>query len=416
MDDINTNKQFRIYDATEKYIRLSVDETIANGLNDWKYWQCSAGVNGLYIDYDGNVWICNTASSKLNRFNYDAWHKIIWSNIEQYGENVPEEWTKNGYKFKEINIEFNKTKEAFKRILENTDENKKSYPGFLGNIFDGYDLPKSWMKCPWNSCGCGADVILSKAKSEMYKLMLSVTNDGWDGKENTSHNVVNKISDSVAVEMNFPIPKQILWDLGRKCNYDCSYCWTSVHNRTDDHKDFDLLVSTSNKLIDEWAQHESIRWNFGGGEPTLHPRFLDFLKHLKSRNQWTMVTSNGTRDHKYWAELAQHINSINLSAHFDGLQDEHDEDRFVRNVEVICKHFDEHNDDHWLEIKLMAPPQYIDRALRLKNKIESLGTLNVLGANNRIKGVLSLVPIRSLGDSGTLVEYPEEQLEIFKNQ
>jgi sulfatase maturation enzyme AslB (radical SAM superfamily) len=221
---------------------------------------------------------------------------------------------------------------------------------------------------------------------------------------------------SVAVEMNFPIPYQVLWDLGRLCNYDCSYCWPNVHNRHEEHKNYDDLINTCNKIIDDWSHGEPIRWNFGGGEPTLHPRFLDLLKHLKSRNQWTMVTSNGTRDHKYWSLAAENLNSINLSAHFDGLKDEKDEDRFVRNVEAVCKHFDEHNDDHWLEVKLMAPPQHLERALKMREKIRALGTLDKPGANGRIKGVLSLVPIRSMGDSGALVNYTEEQLEIFRKQ
>ena len=50
------------------------------------------------------------------------------------------------------------------------------------------------------------------------------------------------------------------------------------------------------------------------------------------------------------------------------------------------------------------------------DKIKALGTLDRPGANNRIKGMLSLVPIRSIGDSGTLVEYTEEQLDIFRTQ
>jgi hypothetical protein len=315
-----------------------------------------------------------------------------------------------------MGLEYRKTKNAFRKVLSNTIDTKQQYPGFLGNISDGYDLPTGWISCPWESCGCGADVILSKAKSPMYELMLSVTNESWEGKENTLKDVVDSIDEPTAVEMNFPIPYQILWDIGRRCNYDCSYCWTSVHNRTDDHKDFDTLIKTSDRLIDEWSHGESIRWNFGGGEPTLHPKFLEWMKHLKSRNQWTMVTTNGTRDHKYWSEASQYLNSINMSAHFDGLQDEKDEDRFVRNIEAICKHFDEHDDDHWLEIKLMAPPKYIDRAVKLRDKIKQLGTLDKPGANGRIKGMLSLVPIRSLGDSGTLIDYTEEQLEIFKTQ
>jgi organic radical activating enzyme len=410
MDDINTNKQLRFYDSTEKYIRLSVDETIARGLNQWQGWQCSAGVRALYIDFDGNLWICNTASSKLDRFNFDEWRALL---KQHKPENPTDEWwpIQNA-----MGLEYRKTKQAFKKILDNTEENKKLYPGFLGNIFEGYDLPKFWFKCPWESCGCGADVIVSKAKSTMYKTVLSVTNNNWEGKESTLADVVETISDPVAVEMNFPIPYQILWDIGRRCNYDCSYCWTSFHNRSDDHKDFNLLKETADNLIDNWAMGSSIRWNFGGGEPTLHPKFLEFLKYLKDKNQWIMLTSNGTRDHKYWSVASQYLNSINLSAHFDGLTDEKDEDRFVRNIEVICKHFDDHDDDHWLEIKLMAPPQYIDRALKLRDKIKSLGTLDKPGANGRIKGMLSLVPIRSIGDSGILVNYTEEQLNLFKNQ
>jgi len=410
MDDKNTNKQFRLYNDQGKYIRLSVDETIARGENRWQGWQCSAGIRALYIDFDGNIWICNTAGSKLDRFNTPGWEKTLKDNQPAV---ITEEWWPIKH---QLAMDYRKTKEAFQKILKNTAENKKQYPGFIGNIFEGYTLPKEWFTCPWEHCGCGADVILSKAKHSEYKKLLAVTNYDWFGKEHTMNDLTDTVNETVAVEMNFPIPYQILWDLGRKCNYDCSYCWTSVHNRTDDHKDYELLIQTIDTLVEKWAYYEPIRWNFGGGEPTLHPKFLDVLKHLKDKNQWTMVTSNGTRDYKYWGEAVKYLNSINLSAHFDGLQDEKDEDRFVKNIEAICKHFDEDDDDHWLEIKLMAPPQYINRALKLREKIKTLGTLDKPGANNRIKGMLSLVPIRSLGDSGTLVEYTEEQLEIFKNQ
>ena len=195
MDDINTNKQLRIYDKSEKYIRLSVDETIARGLNKWQDWQCSAGVRALYIDFDGNLWICNTASSKLDRFNDNGWKEVLIKNSPQV---ITEEWWPIKHA---MGLEYRKTKEAFKKILDNTEENKKLYPGFLGNIFEGYDLPKSWFKCPWESCGCGADVIVSKAKSTMYKTMLSVTNNDWEGKESTLADVVEAISEYTSMVM-----------------------------------------------------------------------------------------------------------------------------------------------------------------------------------------------------------------------
>jgi organic radical activating enzyme len=414
MDD--TNQQVRLYDSSEKFIRLSVDETIANKYNHWKDWKCSAGVKNLYIDFDGNIWICNTASSFIDRFNHDNWKKLLFSKIDQFGKNIPPEWWHTGAEFLKLESEFKKNGKAYKKIIPLTEENQKNIPGFLGNIDEGFSLPKSWFTCLWNSCGCGADVVLSKVKTTMYKPMLAVTNDGWEGRDQTNVNVSDTISDPVAVELNYSMPYQILWDLSRKCNYDCSYCWPGVHNKTDTHKDYDLLINTADKIINEWSGNDTIRWNFGGGEPTLHPQFLDFMKYLKSKNQWTMVTSNGTRDHKYWKELSKYMNSILLSAHFDGLTDDKDEDRFVKNIKVICEHFDEHDDDHWLEIKLMAPPMYINRALNLKQKILNLDLLHKPGANGRAKGVVSLVPIRGMRDSGEVVKYSEHEIKLFRKQ
>ena len=64
----------------------------------------------------------------------------------------------------------------------------------------------------------------------------------------------------------------------------------------------------------------------------------------------------------------------------------------------------------------MTTPEFINRALALKEKIKKLEILHKKGANNRINGVVSLVPIRKIGNSGQLVEYTEEQLEILRNQ
>ena len=59
------NKQLRLYDNHANYKLFSVDEIIAQGLNHWKDWHCSAGARNLYIDYDGNVWVANCASSNF---------------------------------------------------------------------------------------------------------------------------------------------------------------------------------------------------------------------------------------------------------------------------------------------------------------------------------------------------------------
>ena len=82
----------------------------------------------------------------------------------------------------------------------------------------------------------------------------------------------------------------------------------------------------------------------------------------------------------------------------------------------MMQHQDSNDGDYWLEIKLMTPPGYLDRAQQLRDKILALDLLHKPGANNRMKGVLSLVPIRDIKDGSSLVKYGENEIEFFKNQ
>jgi pyruvate-formate lyase-activating enzyme len=170
-------------------------------------------------------------------------------------------------------------------------------------------------------------------------------------------------------------------------------------------------------LIDHWSHGSPIRWNFGGGEPTMHPRFMDILKYLKSRNQWVLVTTNGSRSTKFWREASQYINSVNMSAHFASMDlYSGNEDRFVEVCKVIMEHHDAVDDDHWIEIKLMTPPGFLERAQSTRQRILDLEMLDKPGANLRPKGTISLVPIRDLNDAEKLVDYSENEIKYFTNQ
>ncbi len=400
IDHRNTNKQLRHYDSDGDYIRLSVDETIARGLNSWKGWTCSAGMKNLYIDYDGNIWICNTASAVADRFNYAEFERQKTELFNRIPES-PERWIE----FEKFKVAFRKTDISASRIFP-----KGSSEGLLGNIFDGFELPTRWTTCIWEQCGCGADVFIAKARID-HLSKLEVSHRGHVGQDASKDRLVDKIERPVAVEPNFPIPFQILWDLGRRCNYDCSYCWPAVHNRDAPHKSLEVMQAIADKLISKWAGNGRIRWNFGGGEPTLNPDFLPFLEYLRNHNQWVLVTTNGSRPRSYWKKAIEYINSVNLSVHFEFV----DEGKLLGNIAEICNHFDEHNDDHWLEIKLMAPPQFVTRAVALREKIKTDTTLETPGANGRNKGTMSIVPIRGK-DGVTLVDYSEEELKLLQSQ
>jgi organic radical activating enzyme len=406
------NKQLRLYDSDGNYIRASVDETIARGHNAWKGWKCSAGVRGMYIDYDGNIWRANCFSTKLERFNRPGWKEKMKKFHFDNGDDSPRLFKEQEESLKK---EFAMSGNGFRSHLSLA-EGLGKQQGYVGNIFEGLDVPDDYVVCPYSNCGCGADVILSKARTKKDIELLDVTHNGY-AATNRTQKYTHSIQDSVAVEMNFPIPYQILWDISRRCNYDCTYCWPSVHNNKEGFPEFDSVIATIDMMIDNWSNGEPIRWNFGGGEPTMHPQFLDILKHLKSRNQWVLVTTNGARSTKFWTEASKYINSVNMSAHFASMdQFRGNEQRFIDNCKVIMQQHDKVDDDHWLEIKLMVEPGYLDRAQQLKQKIEELDMLHRNGANGRMKGILSLVPLRSINDSSQLVGYSENEIEYFSNQ
>lgn len=445
------NKQLRFYQRDGKYTRLSVEEAIANNLNQWEGWNCSAGARGLYIDYDGNVWVANCASARRNEHSHQAiWQKFIdqqwakkrmetfgpWPHIPWYDEHyeelvkdIPEDERPPAkeYLMKELERqekEFFETAhldgELYKAFNKqggfswfSKERDRKDTWGLLGSIFEGWEIPETWVKCPFSSCGCGADVILSKAKDYSAVRNLAVTRFDYKGQFDTRTHHLDQLSeDPVGVEMNFPIPHQVLWDISRKCNFNCSYCWPAVHNNTDKHYDYDVIIETIDRAIDEWAEGDSIRWNFGGGEPTLHPKFMDIIKYLKSRNQWTMITTNGSRTTRYWREACKYLNTINFSCHFESI----DIDLFIENIKAVAEYHDQVDDDHWLEVKLMTPPGVVGQGMEVKERLEKLDVLMRPGANGRPKGAITLVPIRDIIKSGEVVKYSDNELGMLKNQ
>jgi hypothetical protein len=418
------NKQLRLYDKSGQFTRVSVDEAIARKLNYWKGWACSAGERMLYIDYDGRVWIANCASAEYYKKEWIKFsEKVIgqWPHEAWYDKNTLEGWPlPKDYENCDQHLAFldqvNKLeKEFFKTKMtgkfEDVDPNE--HFGYVGNMYDRLELPEYWADCPFDFCGCGSDVILAKAKDEDAVKHLAVSRKGYDGQHKSRNMFTEEIKEQVAVEMNFPIRYQILWDLGRRCNYSCDYCWNGLHNLVDPHHSYEAIKKTILYIIKNWAKGKEIRWNFGGGEPTMHKKFLDIVKLLKEHDQWILITSNGSRATEYWDELKKYCNTVNFSAHFGSMSKmPGHEERFIENVNTILDWHDEVDDDHWMEIKLMTPPGWLDHAIEFKNKL-SIDRLTTPGKNDRMKGCCSFVPIR---DDGGIVSYSEEEIKFFETQ
>jgi len=82
---------------------------------------------------------------------------------------------------------------------------------------------------------------------------------------------------------------QIIWDLGRRCSYACTYCPPHRNNKTSPFIDFETLRKTMSGVAEYALLYDNFRkkpakkkLSFTGGEPTVHPDFFKLLKYIKN--------------------------------------------------------------------------------------------------------------------------------------
>lgn len=105
---------------------------------------------------------------------------------------------------------------------------------------------------------------------------------------------------------------KVEWNLGKRCNYNCGYCPEEIHDNYSRHTDINILTATVDKLS---SLNALIRLSLTGGEPSVHPRIETLIEHIKSKNMWLNITTNGTRKREWYD--AQPVDQYVFSLHFE---------------------------------------------------------------------------------------------------
>lgn len=142
---------------------------------------------------------------------------------------------------------------------------------------------------------------------------------------------------------------KVEWNLGKRCNYDCAYCPSEIHDNTSPHTDIEILKSTVDRLI----KLGDVRISFTGGEPTVHPHIselIDYCKHVGV--SWVSVTTNGTRKPEWY--INQKADHWVFSLHFT----EGDWNRVINTIKSVhmLKHLTP------LMVNVMAHHEYMSQA------------------------------------------------------
>ncbi len=114
-----------------------------------------------------------------------------------------------------------------------------------------------------------------------------------------------------------------LIEVNSNCNLDCPVCFADSGHQPDG---FSLDTEQVARMIDTFvrAEGEPEVLMFSGGEPSIHPRIVDFIAMAKGAGiRQVVLNTNGIRlalDPSFARELAEHATGIYLQ--FDGLRED----------------------------------------------------------------------------------------------
>ena len=120
-------------------------------------------------------------------------------------------------------------------------------------------------------------------------------------------------------------PFIVNWDLGRRCNYDCTYCAPIHHDNFSGHASLAELKQTVDfifeyaQVISKYRTNKEFHINLTGGEPTVNPNFIELSEYLQTYkdklNLYLTLTTNGTVGKRAAEVVGNTFDYITVSYH-----------------------------------------------------------------------------------------------------
>lgn len=142
------------------------------------------------------------------------------------------------------------------------------------------------------------------------------------------------------------------WNLGKRCNFDCSYCPPEIHDNFSPHTDKKILFNAIDELVEIG---KPIRLSLTGGEPSVHPDIDELLDYASQKCDWINMTTNGTRKPGWYARLP--VQHMVFSIHFDN---DHWR-RVTDNVIMYTQELDQIGKNIPFQLNVMAHHEYMDQ-------------------------------------------------------
>ena len=182
---------------------------------------------------------------------------------------------------------------------------------------------------------------------------------------------------------------KIEWNLGKRCNLDCSYCPAEIHDNFSPHTDISILQYAVDQLT---KISKPLRVSLTGGEPCVHPNIQSLLAYLKPRVEWINITTNITRPAR-WYSSQWFVDHWVFSLHFE-------DNQWSNRVNKIIEIY-ENDPTIKIQVNVMAHHSYMDR---VKSAVRSF-------ENNKIPYVIRRIRWTEKHDWFNDMKYNQNDLD-----
>ncbi len=131
------------------------------------------------------------------------------------------------------------------------------------------------------------------------------------------------------------------WFIGRRCNYDCSYCSALEHDNHSGHVSLEVVKSMVAQLKTHIQnKNKKFKMSITGGEPFVHPKMLDIIHLIKQEldpQQFAFVTNGSVPLQKYEQAIELGVTHITFSYHME--RSEKERQKLNETIKAVDKIF-----------------------------------------------------------------------------
>ena len=119
----------------------------------------------------------------------------------------------------------------------------------------------------------------------------------------------------------------VVWNITRTCNLRCVHCYADA---AASKFPGELTWEQCCEVIDDLAAYQVNAVLFSGGEPMVHPRFIELVERATSKGLKVTISTNGTQITPEIAAKLKALNVAYVGISLDGIGDVHDQFRGVK--------------------------------------------------------------------------------------